>query len=251
MSLARASERGPLWIVSRSQTAGRGRRGSGWMTPPGNLAASLLRDVTGLPAPLVATLGFVAGLALNEALERCCTSPVGAVVGFDGGEGIGDETRRDGRFVLKWPNDVLADRAKLAGILLETEVLANGDRVVVVGIGVNVVAAPQGLSYPTTSLAALSHPVTAESLFAALSGAWLKYERLWDEGRGFTRVRELWLRHAAGLSSPVAVRIGGEVVRGIFETIDEIGHLVVRTEDGSMKLIAAGEVHFGVAASVR
>jgi BirA family biotin operon repressor/biotin-[acetyl-CoA-carboxylase] ligase len=245
---ARDGERGPIWIVSGLQTAGRGRRGSTWMTPPGNLAASLLREVTTIPAPLVATLGFVGGLGLREALAQCCRRPVAPVAAMDGG---GLRSSADGLFVLKWPNDVLAAGAKLAGILLETETLAKGERVVVVGIGANVTSAPEGLPYPVTSLQALSHSVTAESLFEALSRAWARYERMWDDGRGFAAVRLEWLRHAAGLDTPIVVRIGTEIIRGTFETVDQSGHLVVRTEAGSTRLIAAGEVHFGLAASAR
>src|SRR5215212_2268700 len=144
LRLARGGERGPIWIVSNAQTAGRGRRGSTWMTPPGNLAASLLRDVTGISAPLVATLGFVAGLALREALARCCGSSCGPAVGMDRGSHCGGNGG-EGLFALKWPNDVLAAGAKLAGILLEAETLQNGERIVVIGIGANVAAAPEGL----------------------------------------------------------------------------------------------------------
>jgi BirA family biotin operon repressor/biotin-[acetyl-CoA-carboxylase] ligase len=245
LRLARGGERGPLWIVSGVQTAGRGRRGSTWMTPPGNLAASLLRDVTGIPAPHVATLGFVGGLALREASVRCCGTVTGVCRRSEGEAGV------DGLFALKWPNDVLATGAKLAGILLEAETLANGERIVVVGIGANVTTAPGALPYPVTSLAALSASVTADDLFEALSRAWVHYERMWDEGRNFAAVRREWLQHAAGLDSSIAVRIAGEVIRGVFQTIDPSGQLVMRTEDGSTRLIAAGEVHFGMAASAR
>lgn len=228
MRLGRAGERGPVWVVSTHQAAGRGRRGRPWSTPRGNLAASLLR-VTSLPPGQAATIGFVAGLALGRALRRVAP-------------GLKVE--------LKWPNDVLAGGAKLAGILLESEAVADHARMVVVGIGVNVVSAPPDTPYPAASLADLGSPVDANALFQVLSESWVEMESVWDEGRGMARLRELWLASAAGLGAPIAVQVGGGVTRGVFETIDPAGQLVVRKPDGSRRAIAAGEVHFGAAATL-
>ena len=114
---ARAGDPGKLWIVSKQQESGRGRRGRAWATPQGNLAATLLL-VTDCDLALAATLGFVAGLALADALDAVV--PDGRIaIAPDGGSGAGRN-----RFELKWPNDVLADGAKLAGILLESAMLA-------------------------------------------------------------------------------------------------------------------------------
>ncbi len=225
----RCGERGPLWVVSSHQTQGRGRRGSSWRTELGNLAASLALNTDADPAG-IATLGFVAGVALAQALERCCQA--------------------GGAFRLKWPNDMLADGAKLAGILLETESLPS-TRAVVIGIGVNVLHAPEGLPYPTASLRSLGHSVTAEGLFAALSAEWVRSVQLWDQGRGFGSIRELWLARASGLGGPVAIRSGSSVISGTFQTIDQHGQLVLRTEEGAVRTISAGEVYFGSAASAR
>lgn len=229
LALGRAGESGRLWVVSDRQTAGRGRRGAAWSTPPGNLAASLLIE-TSVPPAVAATLGFVAGVALSRAVE--------AVAGGCA------------RYALKWPNDLLADGAKLAGILLETEAAPRG-RIVVLGIGVNVTASPADVPYPATSLAALGARASAEGVFRALSDAWIECEALWDEGRGMARIRERWLHAAAGLGQPVAIRIGAGTATGIFETIDEAGQLVLRQADGAARVVAAGEVHFGAAATAR
>ena len=246
LTRARQGDAGWLWIVSPHQRAGRGRRGSQWETPTGNLAASLLLLSDDEPS-IAATLGFVAGLALDEALRAIAPS-LAVRVAVDGAEsrgGAGDRLR------LKWPNDVLLDGAKLAGILLEAEALATGRLAVVIGIGVNVVSAPTGLAYPATSLIALGIPVDAAGLFLALSDAWASVERVWAGGRGFGAIRRLWLDRAAGVGEEVAVRIGDGVIRGVFETIDETGRLVIRDRDGSRRTIAAGEVHFGAIATVR
>ncbi len=242
LSHARRGAPGPLWIVARQQTAGRGRRGRAWETPDGNLAASLLLTVD-LPRQTAATLGFVAGLALNAAVAEVAPG-IAVKVGVDGLD------EPPARLTLKWPNDVLADGAKLAGILLEVEELTESRLAIVIGLGVNVAAAPEGLSYPTASLKGLGAEVSAEALFAALSDAWVQFHMMWDGGRGLPDIRRLWLAQAAGLGAPVAVRLGERILRGKFETLDEEGRLIVLTDEGVRQAIAAGEVHFGAAATM-
>ena len=146
---ARAGDPGKLWVVSRRQESGRGRRGRAWDTPSGNLAATLL-IVGSHDLGLAATLGFVAGLSLADALNAVVPNRRIAI-GPDGGQGADGRSR----FELKWPNDVLADGAKLAGILLESAMLDDGRFALAIGIGVNVVAYPEDVPYPATSLAAL------------------------------------------------------------------------------------------------
>lgn len=238
---ARAGDAGNLWIVSTKQEAGRGRRGRVWQTPEGNLAATLMVVLDG-NLQHAATLGFVAGLALAEALDAVAP---GRRVGIapDGGE-----SGRN-RFELKWPNDVLAGGAKLAGILLESSLLPGGRLGVAVGIGVNVVGSPKDTPYPATSLIELQAHCDAEQLFLALSDAWVDNARMWSDGEGLAAIRDKWLERAAGLGAAVAVRLDGEVVRGLFETIDEDCRFVIRQRDGRLLNIAAGDVHFGAVAS--
>lgn len=244
LARARAGDPGRLWIASAHQTAGRGRRGRAWATPPGNLAATVLLVIDG-DAAVGATLGFVAGLSLDEALRRVAPDLAFATA-LDGLEPAGG--RRD-RLRLKWPNDVLLDGRKLAGILLEAEPIGADRLAVAAGIGVNVVNAPEDLPVPATALAALG--VDAASLFEALAEAWAGLERIWDRGRGFQTIRDLWLDRAAGLGEPVAVKAGSEVLSGLFETIDREGRLVIRAGDGTRRWITAGEVHFGTVATAR
>ena len=124
---------------------------------------------------------------------------------------------------------MLAGRQKLAGILLEAEAVAGDRLAVVVGIGTNVVAAPEGTPTPATSLAALGVHIGAEELFAELSDAWVEFRGIWDNGRGFAEIRTLWLERAAGLGERVAIQTGAQTVEGTFDTIDETGCLIVRT----------------------
>ena len=239
---AHAGDAGRLWLVTKRQEAGRGRRGRVWEAPEGNLAATLLL-VPAFELKISATLGFVAGLALADALQAVL--PGGTVrVGVDSGAPLSG-----GRFELKWPNDVLADGAKLSGILLESAMLDEKRFALAIGIGVNVVGHPEGTPYPATSLAALGSSCDAETLFLALSDAWVDNTRLWNEGRGLAAIRERWLARAAGLGSQVAVKADGRVVRGIFESIDEECRFVIREDDGNAVAIAAGDVHFGTVAS--
>jgi len=238
MSCARNGERGPMWFVTSEQTAGRGRRQRAWIAPRGNLASSIL-EVTDVSPAVAATLGFAAGLSLEAALQKVSIEAALRAPGSD-----------DLKFSLKWPNDVLASRKKLAGILLEAEAVAGNRLAVVVGIGTNVVAAPEGTPTPATSLSALGVQIGAEELFAALSEAWVEFRGIWDDGRGFSEIRRLWLARAAGLGEKVAIQTGTATLEGTFDTIDEAGCLIVRTADGKRMPVAAGEVYFGAAASV-
>jgi len=238
MSRARDGEHGPMWFVTSEQTAGRGRRHRPWIAPRGNLASSILEVIDVSPA-VAATLGFAAGLALEAALQKVSVEASLRAAGSD-----------DVRYSLKWPNDVLAGREKLAGILLEAEAVAGGRLGVVVGIGTNVIAAPEGTPTPATSLAALGVHIGAEELFAVLSDSWAEFRGIWDQGRGFGEIRRLWLERAAGLGQPVAIRSGDSTVEGTFDTIDEQGCMIVRASDGKRFPIAAGDVYFGSVASV-
>jgi BirA family biotin operon repressor/biotin-[acetyl-CoA-carboxylase] ligase len=237
MSRARDGERGPMWFVTSEQTAGRGRRHRPWIATRGNLASSILEVMDVSPA-VAATLGFAAGLALEAALQRISIEISLRSAGSD-----------RMKYSLKWPNDVLAGGQKLAGILLEAEAVADNRLAVVVGIGTNVVTAPEGTPTPATSLASLGVHIGAEDLFVGLSDTWAEFRGIWDHGRGFGEIRRLWLERAAGLGQKVAVQSGGSTVAGTFDTIDEWGCLVIRTSEGRQVPISAGDVYFGSAAS--
>lgn len=215
----------PVWFVTDHQVSGRGRRNRAWMSIKGNLAATVGEAIDVAPAQ-AATLGFAAGAALAAALQK-----------------FGVPAK------LKWPNDVLLDGAKLSGILLEAEAISDGRLAIVVGIGVNVVAAPQGLPYAAASLREAGYAVSAAEVFEALAENWSEMRLLWDNGQGMPALRQRWLAHAAGIGGQVTIQIGGRTVSGIFETIDETGHMIVMTDEGRRMPIASGEVFFGDAAS--
>ncbi len=221
LELARRGVRGPLWITALQQTAGRGRRGSKWISPPGNLFATLLL-VDPAPAEQAPQLSFVAALAVHDAiLDRA--------------------PALRGELALKWPNDVLCGGAKLAGILIEGEGGAPG-LAVAIGIGVNCIHHPAQTTHPATDLAAAGAKVSAESLFAALSGMMLQRLVQWRRGAGFAAIRTDWLDRAAGIGGNMRVRLPGREFFGRCEALDERGRLLLRLADGSVQAITAGDV---------
>ena len=219
LSLARAGERGPLWITASSQSAGRGRRGSAWASPPGNLYASLLLSEPS-PKPLAPQLSFVAALALHDALCDCAP-------------------RLGPLFKVKWPNDLLLGPDKLAGILIEGE--SGPAFAVVIGFGVNCTNHPLDTFFPATDLHFAGVLVTPEALFAALSAAILRRLAQWQNGAGFASIRADWLARAAGLGEDIRVRLPERELRGRFHGLDEGGRLQVEQPSG-LATVTAGEV---------
>jgi BirA family transcriptional regulator, biotin operon repressor / biotin---[acetyl-CoA-carboxylase] ligase len=227
LTLARRGEPGPLWITARQQTAGRGRRSSEWISTPGNLCVTLLlRD----PAPPEAApqLSFVAGLAVYDAILHC--APMLCE-----------------KLALKWPNDVLCAAQKLAGILIESEMVA-AQLAVAIGIGVNCMHHPIETAYPATDLATAGATVAAEDLFSALSGAMPRRLAQWQHGAGFGSIRADWLERAAGIGGEMRVRLPNREFVGCGEALDERGRLLLRLADGTLQTITAGDV-FPVAAA--
>lgn len=217
-----AGERGPLWVVAARQTSGRGRLGRSWISPAGNLYASLI--VSGDFGPSLAPqLGFVAGVATLHALRAA--------------------TGGNDAFALKWPNDLLFKRAKLGGVLLEG-VKGPAGFVAVVGIGVNCASAPHDLPYPAGALSELGDGAPgAGEILTRLSNAFVVALEDWREGAGFAKIREQWLEGAAGLGEAILVSLaGGEEIAGRLDGIDAGGRLVVRTETGE-RVIDAGDVY--------
>jgi BirA family transcriptional regulator, biotin operon repressor / biotin---[acetyl-CoA-carboxylase] ligase len=226
LARARAGERGPLWITAASQSAGRGRRGSQWVSPPGNLYATLLIADPSPPA-LAPQLSFVAALGLHDAL--CEGAPQHAA-----------------RLRVKWPNDLLLGDDKLAGILIEGESAPRF--AAAIGFGVNCASHPPDTTHPATDLKAVGVPVTPERLFAELSAAMARRLAQWRRGEGFAAIREDWLKRAAGIGEPIRVRLPERELSGRFQGLDESGRLLLENAD-SVTAVTAGEV-FGLSSSI-
>lgn len=238
MTAARAGQSDKLWAAALQQTEGRGRRGRSWSSDFGNLAASVY---LALPSSVAepALLGFVAGVSLAQTLDGL----------------VADMRSRSGAALpdirLKWPNDVIADGAKLVGILLEAERLGNGRLAVVVGMGVNVVAVPEGLPYEAASLDGLGLDVSAQDVFRRLSDAFARNYATWDFGRGSPNIMRSWRAHAAGMGAPISVMRDGVELAGRFETVDDSGRLIVETPEGRRETVTAGDIYFGTAGTAR
>ena len=219
--LALAGEPGPLWIMARRQRAGRGRRGRAWQTEEGNLTATLLLRPN-LPQAVSAQLSFAAALAVAEMAEHFAPKAVVAV---------------------KWPNDVLAEGKKLAGILLECASARAGMNWLAIGIGVNLAGHPEGTEFPATSLARLGIAAPpAEEALTILAARFAHWYDVWMNA-GFETLREAWLARAVALGTHIRARLPQETREGVFEGIDETGALLLN-EGGRISAIAAGEVFF-------
>lgn len=208
-----------LWIVAERQTSGRGRHGRSWVSPAGNLHASLAL-IDPAPMALAPLIGFVAGLSLAEA--------------------IGDVAPA-ARAELKWPNDCLINGAKVAGILIEGASLPNGRQALALGIGVNVRQAPAGLDQPVTALADHAPDASVVALFAALSTRIAANLALFARGEGFAEIRARWLDHALAEGTAIRVRLPSGECRGRFAGLGARGELLLATESGT-ETILAGDV---------
>ena len=214
--LAEKGERGPLWIVARSQTAGRGRRGRHWISEEGNLFATLLLTPHAEKARWP-QLGFAMGLGAAEMLDTY--TPASEVK-------------------LKWPNDVLVRGRKIAGILLE----AHADALAI-GIGVNLKSAPDGTEFPAISLerATGNAPDPQSALGLLATGMHACYE-VWRE-QGFQPLKRAWLARAYGLGRPMTARLASGELNGVFEDLDDEGALLLRMA-GGRKRVTAADVFF-------
>lgn len=209
-----------LAVMAERQTAGRGRRGRAWESPPGNLFISLLLRPAVTPGQ-AATLSFLTNVAVAEAVDL-------AMPGLP--------------ITNKWPNDLLVGGAKISGILLESRTRPDASLDwVAVGIGVNLASHPDTALYPTTALSRHGvevGPAEFAGWLLARYGYW--YQRWLTEG--FAPVRAAWLSRAQGLGQPVIVRLPDREMQGRFAALDDSGALLLELPDGRVQTVTAGDV---------
>ncbi|MBL8644170.1 MAG: biotin--[acetyl-CoA-carboxylase] ligase [Rhodospirillaceae bacterium] len=219
-----AEDSAGLIITARSQSAGRGREGRAWSSPPGNLYASFLVDAVGgiARAP---EIGFVAALAVVDAIQA-----------------LMPDRAPDDVLRCKWPNDVLFDGAKVSGILLETvNAPAGGQLYVIIGIGINLVpVSVEQPRYPITSLAQQGAKIGPAQALEALAKHFAIWFDTWRRD-GFAPVRARWLQFAAGLGQTISVRLPTETVTGTFTGLEADGALVIDPGTGPRR-VHAGDV---------
>jgi BirA family biotin operon repressor/biotin-[acetyl-CoA-carboxylase] ligase len=208
-------------IWAKEQTAGKGRQGRDWDSPRGNLYLTLVLRPECPPAQ-AAQLGFAAAVALGDAIGSVCP-PL-------------DVT-------YKWPNDVLLNGRKVAGLLLESKSTADGSLDwLLLGLGANVDSFPRDPGYPATSLRFEGTPaeVSAVDLLEAFGRHFLNWASRWVE-EGFAPVRNAWLAHAAAKGKEIQVRLPNETLTGVFKDLDQDGRLLLERPEG-LRTIAAGDV---------
>ena len=211
IAAARDGTPGPLAVIGKRQTAGRGRAGRAWTAPDGNLNFSaMLRPQ---PAPLLAAAwSLLAGIAVYEAIAAQLPATNG--------------------LMLKWPNDLLLDGAKLAGVLIDSSLAQDGTvDWVVIGVGVNVAAAPHLGGRATACLANAGVTTTPEMLAHTLMAELDRWR-----ATPFTEVRSAWLTRAHPIGTRLRVQTGGQVIEGAFAGL---------SEEGKLKLEGAGEAASG------
>jgi BirA family biotin operon repressor/biotin-[acetyl-CoA-carboxylase] ligase len=217
----------PTWIFAHRQTAARGRRGRDWVAPAGNFGATLAMRPAGAPAE-AAQRSFVAALALADALAAVA------------GPGV--------TITLKWPNDVLLNGGKVAGILLESAGQGGAVSHLAIGIGVNLAEAPPatalepGAHAPVSLLGETGIRIAPEEFLVPLANAFDRWERHLQT-YGFGPIRTAWLARAARIGQPITARTVNETIDGTFETIAEDGALVLATPQGR-RTIPAADVYF-------
>jgi BirA family biotin operon repressor/biotin-[acetyl-CoA-carboxylase] ligase len=146
--------------------------------------------------------------------------------------------------VIKWPNDILVDRRKVCGTLVEGETLPDGRHALVIGCGINVAVAPDAGLYPVAALREFGASASPDELFAHLFQSMAQTLALWDRGRGISAIMERWKKVAGGIGENITVNLPDRSISGRFSGIDDTGLLKLETDDGGTRLIAAGDVFF-------
>lgn len=225
---AERNEVSPVWLIAKSQSAGRGRRGRTWTSHSGNLMATLL-FATDQPPQQIALLGFATGVAIAETID--------AIAGA-------------GTAQLKWPNDVFINGAKASGIMLDSGAIAPGQTWVALAFGVNLADAPDNIDQKTVCLRDLLPPdtPTPEPLaFLAMLRPKLEAWSARIVSEGFEVLRQAWLQRAYGLGSEARVMQGDQTIEGRIVGLSARGELELDTSTGR-RLIAAGDVFLPKAA---
>ena len=226
MRLALAGEALPLWVSADRQTAGRGRSGRTWVSIAGNLHASVAFSVAVSPDK-AGQLALVAGLMVFEA--------VAASVGL----------AQKNRLRLKWPNDLLFGGAKAGGILVESTLDPRRQSLLaVIGFGLNVVAAPEGLDRPVTSFAQECLAVGGQEILAALVQEYDTWMGRWNCGEGFSMIRSAWMARGGVIGEPIAINTGSGSITGSYKGLSETGALLVDVE-GRLETFTFGDVALG------
>jgi len=202
-------------ILARSQNKGRGRKDRAWISPLGNLYFSLVLQPK-IPAAEISQISFIAIAALRNSIAKIAKNSV----------------------LVKWPNDLLIDEKKVAGLLLESKISGENCEFVVLGIGLNIDSNPDNVIFSAGNLKDFSITISIE---LALQNFLDEFEKLYQNWRdfGFKGIRKLWLENAYKLGEKITVKLDEEKIEGVFEDLDEKGNLVLKTGEKILKISAA------------
>lgn len=202
-------------ILARKQRGGRGRNGRVWNSPEGNLYFSLVLFPK-IKAEKAAQISFVAIVALHAAVSKILPNKV----------------------EVKWPNDLLIDEKKVAGLLLESKFNQNDCEFVIVGIGVNTSSKPEKVMFPATSLYDFGVEISPQILLENFLNEFEKFYQIW-QNFGFEKIRKIWLENAFRFKEEIAVRVDEKELCGIFENFDSDGNLILKCAEELIKISSA------------
>ncbi|MCC8418531.1 MAG: biotin--[acetyl-CoA-carboxylase] ligase [Rickettsia endosymbiont of Glossina mortisans submortisans] len=232
-------------VLAKSQTKARGRSGKNWQSRVGNLHVSLLIKPN-KELELLPQLSFVTALAVYDCMSSrglstgsskpttngavsCFLDPVGGL--------------RDDIIQLKWPNDVLVNGRKIAGILLESVKVEN-NYYLIIGIGINITYHPDNIDQPTTSLISENlPPIEPQALLKKLIKNFEKYYQIWHNN-GFSFIRESWLKHAYKLHENISVKHQNKLITGFFKDIDNTGRIILQLPSKKIISFSTAELFF-------
>ena len=231
--LAQMGAFGPMLIFTKNQSHGKGRNGRVWLSSNDTLTATILIS-SKAPKENVAQLAFVMAIAAHKTVCEFADA--------DKHQHIG----------LKWPNDILVQGRKLAGILIESFTIKdNADSVLAIGIGMNIANIPSDGDFSASALSQLctnselDKPIKIETILSSLVQNFATYFDLWAEGKNFASIRKIWLANAIGLGGKITARLPNQSIYGVFERLDEDGILILRDEAGEIHQITAGDIFIG------
>jgi BirA family transcriptional regulator, biotin operon repressor / biotin---[acetyl-CoA-carboxylase] ligase len=208
-------------VWADQQTAGRGRQGRRWISKPGNMFASVIVKPKVSPE-IIGQLSFVAGLAAHQALSHY----------------LGNY----GTLRLKWPNDVLVNNCKIAGILIETDFAGSALNGVVIGVGINLVNAPERVAFPAIALCELmDRCILPSDMLDQFLIEFAQVYELWLTQK-FPPIRDRWMSHAHGLGDYITVACDGDTTEGYFKDLSPSGELILQMMDDTLIRFNAAEI---------
>lgn len=214
-------------IVAKQQNKGRGRLDRNWESPIGNLYFSLVLQPK-IAIERISQISFVAVCAMQTAVEK-----------------IFKQQDVIAKIQNKWPNDLLIDQKKVAGILLESKISNEDCKFVILGIGLNINSSPDRTIFPATNIKNFLCEISPSEMleffleeFENLYESWLNF--------GFKNIRNLWLKNAYNLNSQTRINLGDSYADGIFQEIDEEGNFILKKHDNEIKKITYGDISGGI-----